>query len=120
MKEETKETIDYAAKKLDTFFAKVVTEGGELTSEFVEYALLELHIGFAIAVMLTIVSVCCLIFLYMHQEWVISKLGDAIIPVTIVSVAFMVGGTLGVLINGYDIYMSSKFPLMWVISNKVM
>ena len=120
MKDETKETIDYAVQKLDSFFGKVVAEGGELTNEFVEYALLELHINFAIGLMVAVAGICCLLFIVIWKEWVVNKLGDGITIATIMSAAFAMGGTLGTLINSYDMYMASKFPLMWVISNKVM
>ena len=120
MKEETKETIDYAVKKLDNFFGKVVAEGGELTNEFVAYALLELHIYFAIACIVTVVGICCLSLLYICRDWEIDTFGEGMIPITIVSIMLSIGGIIAIMINGYDMYMASKFPLMWVISNKVM
>ena len=63
---------------------------------------------------------CSLLFVCLCRKWVAAKLGDGIIVATIVSAAFAIGGTIGTLINSYDMYMASKFPLMWVIANKVM
>lgn len=120
MEEGTKETIDYAVKKLDSFFGKVVAEGGELTNDLVAYALLEIHINFAVACLTSLSGLCGLLFIYMWREWLADKLDDGIIIVAIISAAFAIGGFIGVLVNGYDMYMASKFPLMWVISNKVM
>ena len=120
MKEETKETIDYAVNKLDSFFGKVVAEGGELTNEFVEYALLELHIYFAISCIVTVVGVCCVSLLHIWRNWAIDTFGEGMIPITIVSIMLVMGGIIATIVNGYDMYMSSQYPLMWVISNKVM
>ena len=120
MKEETKETIDYAVTKLDSFFGKVVAEGGELTNEFVEYALLELHIYFAIACIVAVVGICCLSLLYICRDWAIDTFGEGIIPISIISIMLSIGGIIAIMINGYHMYMASKFPLMWVIANKVM
>ena len=120
MKEETKETIDYAVKKLDSFFGKVVAEGGELTNEFVAYTLLELHICFAIACIGAAVGLCCLAFLYRYRDWVVNISGEGMIPITIVSIMFTIGCIIGIMVNGYSMYMSSQYPLMWVISTKVM
>ena len=121
MKEETKETIDYAVTKLDNFFGKVVAEGGELTNEFVAYALLELHINFAIACIVTMIGICCLLFVCIRHQWVTDKLDEGVVIIAgTVLIIGTAGGFIGVLVNGYDMYMSSQYPLMWVISNKVM
>ena len=120
MTNETKETIDYASSKLDNFFNKVVTDGSELTNEFVAYSILELQITFIAVIVCFIIGTVSLAFLYIKQELVKGKIGDGIIVATVVSLFFVIVGLVGICANTYSIYMASKYPLMWVISNKIM
>lgn len=119
MKDETKEMIDYAVNKLDTFFSEVVVEGGELTTAFVEYAILEIHINFILSCIITVAGMCWILLTYLFNKWLVDKLGDGATILFIISVGSVTVGGIAMMVNGYHMYMASQYPLMWTISNKV-